>query len=160
MAAPAARESHLRSILKGITWRLVASADTFVVAFLVTWVVNGEPSVEVGLKIAGVEFFLKLAIYYVHERIWQFAWKDGVVTTRETLFKSISWRVTATLTTFIIALFVLDQGPGQASLAGVAGAIAAVEVVTKFLLYFLHERIWLMIPLGTVRQMMHDDEPQ
>lgn len=53
-----------RSLAKAATWRVTASADTFVISYLVT----GE-ALLAG-TIAGVEVFTKLFIYYLHERIW------------------------------------------------------------------------------------------
>ncbi len=58
------RESHLRSLLKGLTWRLVASGTTMLIA----WFWTGNVKQAVG--IAGVEFFAKFFIYYLHERAW------------------------------------------------------------------------------------------
>jgi len=57
-------ESSIRSVLKGLTWRLVATFSTMVIAYLIT----GET--KTALKIGGIEFVAKIAIYYVHERIW------------------------------------------------------------------------------------------
>ena len=57
-------ESHTRSILKGITWRVVATTTTIVVSYFVI----GE--VETALQIGFFEVFAKIAIYYLHERIW------------------------------------------------------------------------------------------
>ena len=59
------RESHLRSILKAITWRMLATSTTFIIAYFVT----GES--VVAFTIAGIETVMKLAIYYLHERAWQ-----------------------------------------------------------------------------------------
>ncbi len=53
-----------RSIAKAITWRITASLDTFVIA----WIITG--SIELGGFIAGVEAVTKIFIYYAHERIW------------------------------------------------------------------------------------------
>jgi uncharacterized membrane protein len=53
-----------RSLAKAATWRVTASADTFVISYLVT----GE-ALLAG-TIAGIEVFTKLFIYYLHERIW------------------------------------------------------------------------------------------
>lgn len=50
---------------KGLTWRCLATATTYLIA----WLWTGE--VETAGKIAGVEFVLKFAIYYLHERAWQ-----------------------------------------------------------------------------------------
>lgn len=61
---PAIQETHMRSILKGLTWRLVASCTTMSIA----WYITGK--VELALEIGFIEVFAKVAIYYVHERIW------------------------------------------------------------------------------------------
>ena len=59
------RESHLRSILKAFSWRIVATCTTFVIVYLVT----GRTSVAI--SIAGVEVIVKMVVYYFHERAWQ-----------------------------------------------------------------------------------------
>ncbi|MBT8420483.1 MAG: DUF2061 domain-containing protein [Gammaproteobacteria bacterium] len=59
------KESHLRSILKAITWRILATTTTFLIAYFVT----GESIVA--FTIASFETIAKLAIYYFHERAWQ-----------------------------------------------------------------------------------------
>ena len=59
------KESHLRSILKGFTWRIIATSTTITVAYFVT----GE--VSSAFKIGGIEFVGKIFIYYLHERAWQ-----------------------------------------------------------------------------------------
>lgn len=138
------KESHLRSFLKGISWRVVATTDTVLVVLLVTCL-TGTCSLENALRIGGAEFIIKFLIYYVHERFWQFAYKDGVVTTKETLYKTISWRIIATTMTFLISGVILD------SFDEVALYIAISELFTKFILYYLHERLWLKLPLGKIR---------
>ncbi|HIE65070.1 MAG: DUF2061 domain-containing protein [Nitrospira sp.] len=60
------RETHLRSILKGLSWRFVATGTTIVIAYIIT----GDPSIA--LEIGAIEVFAKLLFYYLHERIWQF----------------------------------------------------------------------------------------
>ena len=59
------KESHLRSVIKGITWRVVATSTIIVIAYLTT----GE--IDMALKIGFIEFFIKLFLYYLHERMWQ-----------------------------------------------------------------------------------------
>ena len=139
------QESHTRSILKGISWRVVATIDTVLVVLLVTCVL-GECSLEAAGMIAGVEFVIKLLIYYLHERLWQKFKTSKVVTKKRTLLKSLSWRGVATTSTFIISGFVLD------SFDEVALGIAITELFTKFALYYFHERVWLKVPLGMVRK--------
>lgn len=63
-AAPPQQETHMRSLLKGFTWRIIATTTTTIIA----WLVIGH--LEAAFKIGFFEFFAKLLIYYVHERIW------------------------------------------------------------------------------------------
>ena len=56
--------SKLRHIAKTITWRIVASLTTFALAYLFF----GDISKATGLM--AVEIFLKMALYYFHERVW------------------------------------------------------------------------------------------
>jgi uncharacterized membrane protein len=53
-----------RHLLKTVTWRLIGTLDTMVVA----WVISGDPLL--GLSIGGVEVFTKMILYYFHERVW------------------------------------------------------------------------------------------
>ncbi len=59
------QESHLRSVLKGLTWRIIATSTTILVAYVLT----GE--MDLAIKVGALEFVLKLIIYYAHERVWQ-----------------------------------------------------------------------------------------
>lgn len=136
--------SHIRSILKGISWRIIATIDTVLVVLLVTCLLE-ECSLENAVKIGASEFLLKLAIYYVHERIWLKALGKQATTNKEILYKSISWRILATITTFIISGIILN------SFNEIALYIALTELVTKFALYYAHEKIWLLLPLGKIR---------
>ena len=96
------KESHLRSLLKGISWRLIATTDTFLVVLFVTCLL-GQCSVEDAIKIGTLEFFIKFIVYYFHERVWQNVLTNKDVTKRNTVIKSISWRLVATTMTFIIS---------------------------------------------------------
>jgi len=57
-------EKPYRSIVKAISWRATGTVDTIMISFLIT----GQPTWA--LKIGFVELFTKIALYYVHERIW------------------------------------------------------------------------------------------
>lgn len=59
------KESHTRSFLKGLTWRIVATSTTITIAYIIT----GE--VGDAFKIGAIEFVGKILIYYLHERAWQ-----------------------------------------------------------------------------------------
>jgi len=57
-------ESHKRSIAKTITWRIVATFITAIVAFLFT----GQ--IVLSLGIGFTDAIIKLFSYYIHERAW------------------------------------------------------------------------------------------
>lgn len=139
------KESHIRSLLKGISWRVVATTDTILIVLLITCI-SGNCSVESALKIGAIEFLLKFIVYYIHERVWQGVLTNKTVTQILTLKKTISWRIAATLMTFIISGTVLE------TFDEIALYIALTELFTKFVLYYLHERLWLKLPLGRIRQ--------
>lgn len=65
MSELAFKESRMRSILKGLTWRILATTTTGIIAYYVTG------SIKPALAIGGVEFVTKFFIYYLHERAWQ-----------------------------------------------------------------------------------------
>jgi len=57
-------DSHVRSISKAISWRIVGTIDTFVITLVITgnFVIAGS--------IASVESISKIILYYLHERVW------------------------------------------------------------------------------------------
>jgi uncharacterized membrane protein len=56
--------SKARHLAKTLTWRLTATVTTCIIA----WGYTGNPTL--GLAISGIEFFVKMPIYYLHERFW------------------------------------------------------------------------------------------
>jgi len=59
-----AKERASRSFVKALSWRAVGSIDTF----LLGWLWSGNA--QVAGAIAGTEVFTKIALYFVHERLW------------------------------------------------------------------------------------------
>jgi uncharacterized membrane protein len=57
------------------------------------------------------------------------------------IVKSISWRITGSLDTFIVSFIITGK-------AGVALSISGVEVFTKIILFYFHERIWNKLKFG------------
>jgi len=57
------------------------------------------------------------------------------------LVKAISWRVTGTLDTILISFLITGQ-------AKWAFSIGFVELFTKILLYYVHERVWNNLAFG------------
>ncbi len=63
---------------------------------------------------------------------------------KRSIVKALSWRMWATIATIIIVFFFT----GELTLAV---EIGAVEVVSKLMLYYLHERIWSKIGWGSIQ---------
>jgi uncharacterized membrane protein len=62
-------ESHLRSVAKGISWRVIGTIDTMVISYLVTG------SVKYAAVIGSVEAITKVVLFWGHERVWhQVSW--------------------------------------------------------------------------------------
>jgi len=60
-----AKEQHRRSILKAFSWRVFASLDTTLLAFIYTG------SLKLAISIGGAEVATKIFLYYFHERAWE-----------------------------------------------------------------------------------------
>lgn len=60
---------------------------------------------------------------------------------RRSILKAITWRITGTIDTFLLAWLITSK-------PGVALTLSSVEVVTKMFLYYLHERTWTRISFG------------
>jgi adenylylsulfate kinase len=57
-------ESHLRSVIKAISWRVTGTIDTF----LISWLITGTLAMATGIALT--EILTKVFLYYVHERVW------------------------------------------------------------------------------------------
>jgi len=57
-------ETHFRTIIKALSWRIIATLVTFTVA----WIVTGELTfaAEIGIT----DSLIKIGAYYLHERTW------------------------------------------------------------------------------------------
>jgi len=58
------KESPIRSIIKTVSWRIIATLTTMIIAYFMTG------NTEIAAKIGLAEVFIKLIIYYIHERAW------------------------------------------------------------------------------------------
>jgi uncharacterized membrane protein len=61
-----------RHIAKAISWRIIGTIDTIILAGLISgnW--------KIGLSVGGAEVLTKMALYYFHERVWYKFIKFGV----------------------------------------------------------------------------------
>lgn len=57
-------ESKKRHLFKTFSWRIIGTLDTMLLA----WIISGNPLM--GFKIGMVEVGTKMALYYLHERVW------------------------------------------------------------------------------------------
>lgn len=57
------------------------------------------------------------------------------------IVKAITWRILGTLDTVVITWFITDK-------LSVAFTVGSIELITKMVLYFFHERIWNAIKWG------------
>jgi uncharacterized membrane protein len=56
----------------------------------------------------------------------------------KSFLKSVSWRIVGTIDTMIISYFITGR-------VTIAISIGSVEVITKTILYYFHERLWAHI---------------
>ena len=69
--------------------------------------------------------------------------------TYRTLVKTISWRFIGTLDTMVIAFLITGS-------LKMAASIGTIELFTKMVLYYIHERAWNRISFGKVKQTGSD----
>jgi uncharacterized membrane protein len=65
----------------------------------------------------------------------------GHETHARSILKATSWRLLGTLDTFAISWFLSGR-------LGLAGSIASLELITKIIWYYLHERVWAAVAWG------------
>jgi len=58
------KETNLRSVLKTISWRFLATLTTF----SLVWIFTGK--IDTALTVGGLEAIIKMIIYFFHERGW------------------------------------------------------------------------------------------
>ena len=63
--------------------------------------------------------------------------------------KAISWRTVGTLDTIIVSYFVTGN-------LVMAASIGTIEVITKMILYYFHERAWNKLKFGIVKPTEND----
>jgi uncharacterized membrane protein len=132
-------ESHFRSIIKGVSWRIVGTIDTIILSYFLIGHIN------TALKIGFSEVVTKVLLYYMHERIWIFFLKERPQSSAISFIKAVTWRIVGTIDTMLLGWFYSGD-----LLTGLK--IGFVEVFTKIILYYLHERLWHRVPIGTVRK--------
>ena len=132
-------QSRKRHLAKTITWRMVGTLDTMLLSFIIT----GNP--WTGVKIGIAEVLTKMGLYYFHERLWFRINLSKSGRSRESrkrhLAKTITWRGVGTVDTMLLSWLITGN-----PLVGLK--IGFAELLTKMILYYLHERVWYRIDYG------------
>jgi len=58
-------ETHLRSVVKGMSWRVIAT----LVTTIVVWLISGE--IGMALLAGASDSLVKIGLFWGHERMWQ-----------------------------------------------------------------------------------------
>ena len=147
-----------RSIAKAVSWRIVGSVDTWILSFvLITYLgpsvgldKSNSEAASTASWIALTEVITKIVLFYLHERFWEWnRWGTTMSGLRireswsRTTIKTATWRVAASLDTVLLAWLFTGNLKTAISIGG-------LEVMTKLLLYFLHERAWARVRYGIV----------
>ena len=130
------RSTVKRHIAKTITWRVVGTLDTI----LLGWLLTGD--ISTGVSIGAVDFATKMVLYFIHERIWfkVRVFREASSNVRHIL-KTITWRFVGTMDTMFLGWLI--SGSAEIGLS-----IGGLELFTKMILYYLHERIWYKSSFG------------
>ena len=56
---------YTKAFIKTISWRIIATTDTF----LISWLLTGTVAIAAG--IASLEVITKMVLYYLHELAWE-----------------------------------------------------------------------------------------
>jgi len=65
-------DSNVRSLFKAISWRVIASIVTTIIAYIF-----GLPATAIGL-VFFADLIIKFILYYFHERVWVLYIKFGI----------------------------------------------------------------------------------
>jgi uncharacterized membrane protein len=122
---------------------MVGTLDTIIISWFIIGTGGHVQAVSIGLS----ELLTKIVLYYLHERAWvnlmvRYSWSH---TPRLSFIKAVSWRVVGTLDTIVLSTLITGN-----PLTGFK--IGGTELMTKIILYYLHERAWAKLPVGTVRK--------
>lgn len=109
---------------------------------IIGWIITGDPFV--GLQIGVAEVLTKMVLYFIHERVWfRFGLHDS---RRRHLLKTFTWRFIGTLDTIVLS-WIISGDPF------IGLQIGAIEIITKMVLYYLHERSWYAINYGLDKRL-------
>ena len=104
---------------------------------LLSWLITGD--FYTAFEISSIEIATKMVLYYMHERFW---FNSSISESlKRHIYKTFSWRFLGTADTIVIG-WLISGDPCIGLQIGFA------EVITKMILYFLHEKIWYKFNFG------------
>lgn len=122
-----------RHLTKAITWRFIGTIDTFILSLII------YSDFNISLSLSGITSATKILWYYLHERAW---FKSSISnSTKRHIYKTFSWRGIGTLDTMLMS-WLLTANPITSFQVG------AIELITKMILYYWHEKIWYKSNFG------------
>lgn len=65
-------------------------------------------------------------------------------TSIRSLIKTVSWRITGSGATFLVAYFISGN-------IAMSSTIAVIQLTTNTILYYVHERVWNKIKWGKIK---------
>ena len=142
-----------RHIAKTITWRIVGTTDTWLISYILVYYFGDAPekATEAASYIAGLELITKTILYYFHERIW-YRLSFGFTPRVRHIIKTISWRLVGAVDTillvFVVYFFLFGKTEGAAELAV---GMFSIEIITKMVFYYIHERVWYTSNWGVIK---------
>ena len=142
-----------RHIAKAITWRIVGTIDTWLISYILVFYIGDTPekATEAASYIAGLELITKTILYYFHEWTWC-RLSFGLTPRVRHIIKTISWRLVGAIDTillvFVVYFFLFGKTEGAAE---IAVSMFSIEIVTKMVLYYLHERVWYTSNWGVLK---------
>jgi uncharacterized membrane protein len=77
-----------------------------------------------------------------------------IVTKKRSFIKAISWRVIGSIDTFILSLIIINFSSENYTY-DLAFYIATLEVITKTIIYYLHERLWNRFNIGRIKEKVN-----
>jgi len=135
------KESKRRSLLKAITWRAIGAIDTAVIS----WIITGDATS--GLNMGLADAALKIIFFVFHDQIWESFKVDKQGKLRKGRskklhwVKAVTWRIFSSLLTVLLGWLILKN-----PLTGLK--IGIVEIFTKIILFYFHERLWFRTDYG------------
>ena len=142
-----------RHIAKAITWRIIGTTDTWLISYILVYYIGDTPekATEAASYIAGLELITKTILYYFHERTWC-CLSFGFTARARHIIKTISWRLVGAIDTILLVFgvyfFLFGKTEGAAE---IAVSMFSIEIVTKMVLYYLHERVWYTSNWGVIK---------